>query len=181
MGTDMRNDGNSNRAEAWRPVLQHNAPEFPTQQPRATPDRRWQLMPPRPQWSLKTSFLTALLLLAVITPLVFLVVHRTLWLELEAVTAVVAVLMFFYLALVLHLGVRFDRNERFTVAWFSGSPGTLLDVTSLTPDFGFVTLGSDLGPLGCLVGLIVDVLFSVALAALLFLRRGRKGKLTKSK
>ena len=53
-------------------------------------------MPPRPQWSLKTSFLTALLLLAVITPLVFLVVHRTLWLELEVVTAVVAVLLLFY-------------------------------------------------------------------------------------
>ena len=95
MGAEMRNGGNSNRTEAWPQAPQYNAPQRPAQPPRPTPDRHWPLLPLRPRWSLKTSFLTALLLLAVVTPLVFLVVHRPLWLELEAVTAVVAVLMFF--------------------------------------------------------------------------------------
>jgi len=127
------------------------------------------LIPPRPKWSLKASFLMVLLLVAVIAPLVFLVVHRSIWTELEIVTAIVAVLVFLYLTLVLYLGVRFDRKERFTVAWLRGNPITLLDVVDL-PSLDspvFTELGSHFGLLGFIIGLLIDLLATAALIMLI--------------
>lgn len=91
------------------------------------------LMPPRPKWSLKTSFLFSILLLILLTLLIFFTVHQSFWAELEIVTASIAVLMFGYFSVILYLGVRFDRNERFAIVWPKGDPTALLDANGLPP------------------------------------------------
>ena len=62
------------------------------------------LRSPRPRWSVKSSFLAAIGTLAVVTPLVLLIVHKSIWTELEAVTAAVSVLMFAFLGPRIEIG-----------------------------------------------------------------------------
>jgi len=122
----------------------------------------------RPRWSMKSSFMTAVALLIGVTVIVLLSVHRSIWTELEIVTAGVALLMFAFLTVVLHHGVRFDKNERFSVAWPNTSPLEMLDASSFVPDFdSFIDFGSDAGPLGIILGILVSVVGSVVLTVII--------------
>jgi len=124
----------------------------------------------RPRWSMKSSFLTALILLISVTALVLLTVQKSIWTELEIVTAGVGMLMFAFLTVVLHHGVRFDKNERFSVAWPGISPRDLLDASSFTPDIdSFIDCGADAGPLGIILGVILSIVGSVVLTVIISL------------
>lgn len=120
---------------------------------------------------MKSSFLTALILLIAVTALVFLTVHKSIWTELEIVTAGVALLMFAFLTVVLHHGVRFDKNERFSVAWPEISALDLIDASSsFTPDIdSFIDCGADAGPLGIILGVLLSVVGSVVLTVIISL------------
>lgn len=120
----------------------------------------------RPRWSLKASFLTALGILCVTTLLVLLAVKKSIWAELEIVTVAISCMMFAYLTTVLHLGVRFDKNERFVIDWPKGRPFDLMDVSVQgAPDTGglFTELGAESGIAGLLLGLLVDIVASLVL------------------
>lgn len=113
-------------------------------------------MPARPRWNLKSSFYTALGIVAVVTPLVLLTVRKSIWTELEVLTGIVSAIMFAYLTVILFLGVRFDRNERFTIAWPKGKP---TDFALAPGDFcgWFTQLGAEAGILGVIVGMLLDI------------------------
>src|SRR3989339_425992 len=128
----------------------------------------------RPKWSLKSSFLTALGLIAVITPLVMLTVKKSIWVELEIVTGILTVLMFVYMSVILHQGVRFDKKERFAIDWHKGQKPTIsdaFDITSrLSPvdlDFPFTQAGAEEGIVGAIIGVILDVVISFLLIAII--------------
>ena len=113
---------------------------------------------------MKSSFLTAIALLIGVTVIVLLAVHKSIWTELEIVTVGVALLMFGFLTVVLHHGIRFDKHERFSVAWPNTAPMEMLDASSLVPDIdAFIDCGSDAGPLGIILGILVSVVGSVVL------------------
>ena len=126
----------------------------------------------RPRWSLKSSFITALGIIAIITPLILLTVKKSIWTELEIVTGIISVIIFCYLSMVLYLGVRFDKKERFVIEWPQGNLNSLMDATSLIPDDisgVFTDMGSEAGIPGMIIGFILDVIVSIVLVFLISL------------
>jgi hypothetical protein len=122
----------------------------------------------RPRWSLKASFQAVLGILLVVTPLIFILVEKSIWVKLELIAAVLSLFMFGYLWLVLYYGVRFDKRERYqfqwvgkpTAEWFesggdAGSGGT------------FAEAGAGEGLGGLLLGILLDIIVSLFLAVLL--------------
>ena len=126
----------------------------------------------RPGWSLKSSFLAALGLVAVITCMICLTVRKSVWVELEIVALALAPIMFVYMATVLYLGVRFDKKERFSVDWQSWRDRSnvidnAVDIIPIDFEFSFTALGAEAGILGIIIGFIADVLASVFLMVLI--------------
>ena len=122
----------------------------------------------RPRWSMKSSFMTGVALSIAVTVIVLMTVHRSIWTELEIVTAGVALLMFAFLTVVLHHGVRFDKNERFSVVWPNSSPLEILDATPDTPGLdSFINFDLDDGPLGWIFGALLGVAGSVVLTVMI--------------
>jgi len=124
----------------------------------------------RPRWSVRTSFLTGVGLVAAITPVVLLVAHKSIWQELEIVTLTLSLLMFAYLWIVLYLGVRFDKAEGFSINWPRKHPRDLLDVLDFTPmDSGgfFTEAGTEAGLPGMVIGFLLDILVSLVLALII--------------
>ena len=126
----------------------------------------------RPRWGLKSSFITAIGIVAIITPLILLTVKKSIWTELEIVTGIISVIIFCYLSVVLYLGVRFDKKERFVIEWPQGNMNSLVDATSIITDGIpgiFTDMGSDAGIAGIVIGIILDVVVSIVLAFLISL------------
>jgi hypothetical protein len=74
--------------------------------------------------------------------------------------------MFAFLTVVLHHGVRFDKNERFSIACPGISPLELLN-SSFTPDIdSFIDCGAEAGPLGIILGILLSVVGSVVLTVI---------------
>lgn len=68
---------------------------------------------PRPRWSIRTTVSTAVAIIAIVSVLTLVVLHRPLWIELETVTAILSVITFMFFGHVLYRGVRFSKHERF--------------------------------------------------------------------
>ena len=123
--------------------------------------------PRRPKWSARSSFLTGVGLIALITPLVLLTVHRSIWEELEIVTGALAVVIFGYLSVVLYHGVRFDRADGFSIDWPISSPGDIVNGVDFVPigETGVLAeVGAELGPIGAVIGFILDLFVWMLLA-----------------
>ncbi len=116
---------------------------------------------PRPKWSLKTSFLMSVGIVAVVTPAVLLNVKKSIWTELEIVTGIMALLMFVYFTVLLYLGVRFNEKERAIVDWPVGSAADVWDGSSIPSDGFFTEAGAEAGILGIIVGFLIDLLIAL--------------------
>lgn len=123
---------------------------------------------PGPRWSLATSFWFCAVATAIVVPLVTLTVHKTIWVELEMVTGILAALMLLYFMVILHQGVRFTKERRALIDWPVERPLDVLDALGWTPDTGFFTsAGAEAGGLGIVVGFLLDVLVMLLLAVLI--------------
>ena len=74
--------------------------------------------------------------------------------------------MFLYLTIILFLGVRFDKNERFVIEWPKGDPTSIFDAASFAPgDTGgfFTEIGSEAGLLGIVIGFILDIIATIVI------------------
>ncbi len=67
----------------------------------------------RPKWSLVSSFLGAMGILAIVMPLVLTLVHKSVWAELELIICILSFFVFAFLFFILFYGVRFEKNEKF--------------------------------------------------------------------
>ena len=122
----------------------------------------------RPRWSLATSFWFCVGAIVVVTPVVFLTVHKSIWVDLEMVTGILAVLLFAYFSVLLHQGVRFNDARQVVFDWPRTSPGNIMADASLWPDIGsFAEAGSNAGILGMILGFLLDVVATVVLAFLI--------------
>ena len=118
---------------------------------------------------MQSSFFAMIGILAVMAPLIFITVRKSIWTELEIITGGVSAIMFAFLTVVLFLGVRFNKAERLTIAWPKTAPRDVFDAMSAFPDGTgglFTEMGSEAGPLGFVVGLLLDI---VATIIMLFL------------
>jgi hypothetical protein len=122
----------------------------------------------RPRWSLKASFQAVLGILLVVTPLIFILVEKSIWVKLELIAAVLSFFMFGYLWLVLYHGVRFDKRERYQFQWV-GKPTADWFESGVDAGAGgtFAEAGAGEGLGGLLLGILLDILVSLFLAVLL--------------
>jgi hypothetical protein len=108
----------------------------------------------RPKWSLKTAFwvfVSIVLLSSVAVPLLS---HRPLWVELEMVVAIVALVIFLFYWWVLYRGVHFCDDEHLTVTFVAYEA---TDPMWPNGGFGFASGADD--PIGCIIALLLEVLF----------------------
>jgi hypothetical protein len=104
----------------------------------------------------------------VVVPLVFLV-ETSIWHQLELMIGILAFFIFLFLWAVLYQGVRYDKKKRFHFQWvrtehleeFVDSVGHGVDTQGV-----FTSAGAEEGPLGCVLGLILDIVFSFLLVLL---------------
>jgi hypothetical protein len=122
----------------------------------------------RPKWSLATSFWFCLGVTAIVVTVICLTVRKSIWVELEMVTGVLAALMFGYFSILLHLGVRFNDSRRAIIDWPISSPSVFVDSIWLEPGIGFFSaLGAEAGCLGIIIGYLLDVVVMIALVFLI--------------
>jgi hypothetical protein len=117
---------------------------------------------------LKTSFWAAVGVVAIASLCALLVLRESVWLELHILAGSLAILMFGYLFLLLYYGVRFDPNEQYSFSWSLSRFATWWDATSQFNTGGTLTEGgAEAGPLGLVVGFLLDLLVSIIIAFIL--------------
>ena len=123
----------------------------------------------RPRWSVRTTLYASLGIVAGVTTLTLLVLHRPLWVELELVTALLSLSVYAFIAHTIFHGVRFDKRERCEVPLFDLSYDRLPDCSGA--DLGGMVnfFDGDEGCLGVLVGLAASAVLVVGMAAVLWL------------
>jgi hypothetical protein len=123
----------------------------------------------RPKWSLKTHFWAAVLIAVLASVCVFVISEKNIWVELEITVSVLLVISFAYFLFLFYHGVRFEKNETFSFTWktfrldnswfeFLGTGG---------PSGLFTEIGAEAGPLGCVVGALLDLVVSFLLIIIL--------------
>ncbi|MFH0888096.1 MAG: hypothetical protein V1871_02680 [Planctomycetota bacterium] len=121
----------------------------------------------RPKWSLKTHFWAAILITAVASVCILLISKKNIWIELEMIVGVLSLVSLAYFIFLFYHGIRFEKNETFSITWkpfsfdvawsdaFGGNTGGL-----------FTLLGAEAGALGCMAGLLLDLIVSLFLVAI---------------
>jgi len=95
---------------------------------------------------------------------------KTIWVELEIIIAVLSLFMFGFLFVVLYSGVVFDRNQTFAISWKGGQIKDWINWASGVDTRGtFSASGWEAGPLGFLIGLLLDLVVSMVLVFLVAL------------
>lgn len=109
-----------------------------------------------------TSFWFSTAATAIVTLLITLTVHKSLWVELEIVTGVLSALMFSYFTVILHQGVRFTDTKRAIIDWPTRRLTDFWDALTWTPDAGFfTTAGIENGLIGVIVGFLLDLVVMI--------------------
>jgi Ca2+/Na+ antiporter len=112
-----------------------------------------------------TSFWAGVSILVLSTFIVFLLLRKPVWAELEFTVLVISAITFLFYFYILYHGVRFDRNEKYSISGRSVEFPTWLD----TFDVGWLDLGIDFGEgfLGVIVSLIVGLLIALLAVVLI--------------
>ena len=121
----------------------------------------------RPRWSVKTNFWGAAAVVLLVSLTTLLVLKKSIWTELEIFTGILSLFMFAYLFLLLYYGVRFDSNEHYVIAWHSNLTDWLEATPSIDTGGTFTEGGAEVGPLGMIVGSLLDLLISIVITILI--------------
>lgn len=121
----------------------------------------------RPRWSLATSFWGAATVILLVSCLTLLGLKKSLWTELEILLGILSLFMFTYFFLLLYHGVRFDQREQQLIPWRAILTDWLEATPSVDTSGTFTEGGAEAGPLGLIVGFLLDLLVSIVLTLLL--------------
>jgi hypothetical protein len=132
-----------------------------------TPRSSRQLKVRRPRWSLATSFWGAAIVILLVSCLTLFVLKKSLWTELEILIGILSLFMFGYFFLLLYHGVRFDKREQQLIRWRASLADWLETTPSVDTGGTFTEGGAEAGPLGLVVGFLLDLLISIVLTLLL--------------
>lgn len=118
----------------------------------------------RPKWSLTTQFWAAVSIAAISSASVFLFSKKNIWTVLEIIVGVLSLFTFLYFFFLFYHGVRFDRNEIYSITWKPFNLNNWVDTIGYADTGGlFTSAGAEAGPVGCLVGLFLDIVMSLFL------------------
>src|SRR5262245_28552738 len=121
----------------------------------------------RPRWSLATSFWGAATVILLVSCLTLFVLKKSLWTELEILISILSLFMFVYFFLLLYHGVRFNKREQQLIPWRASLTDWLEATPSVDTGGTFTEGGAEAGPLGLVVGFLLDLLVSIVLTLLL--------------
>jgi len=131
---------------------------------------------PRPKWSLITSFWAGVFILVLSALIVFLLLRKPVWAELEFSVLACSAFTFLFYFYVLYHGIRFDKNEKYSITFQHPPEWPSREFPSWLDWLGWVDIPFDLGGEGCLgaiagilLGLLLAVVMVVLLAVLIWL------------
>lgn len=138
---------------------------------RTLADYRDILRRPRPRWSIRTTSVAALAIVAIASVLTLLVLRKPLWVELEALTGLLSVVVFMFFGHVLYRGIRFNKHERFDFSLRTVSLQDVWDGAASGVDGADLLEAVDAGDgiIGFLVGLLVSLVLIVGLGLVLWI------------
>lgn len=118
----------------------------------------------QPRWNTHTTLLFALASVGLISMLVLLLVKGSIWEELQFLIAALSAFIFAFLFVLLYHGARFDKDQRWTFGWVH--PRSLAEhIPSVDSGGVFSEAGAHQGIAGFLIGLLLDIVVSLALIA----------------
>ncbi|MFA6294503.1 MAG: hypothetical protein WC637_22115 [Victivallales bacterium] len=128
----------------------------------------------KPRWSPVLTFYVFLSLAAIISLFIFLLMKKSLYVELEIITGLVSFLIFLFLSVMLYHGVAFNKNEKITISWADPNLNEFSPADIAIYSGGMFTMaGAEAGLIGFLLGILLDFIISsllvIALAALLWI------------
>ncbi len=123
----------------------------------------------KPRWSIQTHFWAALCIVILTSSVVIFVMKRALWVELEVVVGLVSFLHLVYMYLLVYEGVRVNKNESFSIYWkpFKFENSGIEHLGAVDTGGAFTTAFAEAGPLGCLAGVVLDVVVSIFLVVII--------------
>ncbi|MCP4049380.1 MAG: hypothetical protein GY730_01555 [bacterium] len=120
----------------------------------------------RPKWNMKTSFWSSLFIGTIVSCVIFLFSHKSIWVELELIAGMLSVFIFIFLFYVLYHGIKFDSNEKYSITWKDAGLSTM-DGFSPGMGLGLTEAGAEAGPLGIVIGFILDIVVTILLSILI--------------
>lgn len=116
---------------------------------------------------MRTNFFGAIGVILLVPLIMMFALKKSLWIELEIILGVLSLFMFAYFFLLLYHGIRFDRNDASLLDWRPSFPD-LADSSSYVDTGGtFTAGGAEAGPLGLVIGFLLDLLVSILLTLVL--------------
>jgi len=125
--------------------------------------------PTRLRWSLKTQFWAAVIVAILSSACILLISKNNIWIELEIIVSVLFLIALAYFFFLFYYGVRLEKEERYSFTWrtfrLDDSWGDSLGAV----DTGgvFTSAAAEAGPLGCIVGLLLDLVVSIFLSVII--------------
>ena len=129
------------------------------------PRRQWK--PKRPRWSMRTNFFGAIGVILLVSLIMIFALKKSLWIELEIILGVLSLFMFAYFFSLLYHGVRFDRNESYLITWRTQLSQWLKKTPNVDTGGLFAEGGAEAGPLGLVIGFLLDLVVSILLTLVL--------------
>jgi len=126
---------------------------------------------PHPRWSMRTTALAGLVIVLVVSVVTLLVLKKPLWIELEALTAILSIVAFMFFGHVLYRGVRFNKRERFDFSLRTVSLEDIWDAARISADVPDFSDAFDLaeGIWGIILGILVSILLVFLLGFVLWI------------
>ena len=96
------------------------------------------------------------------------IMKKSLWVELEIVVAFLCIFYLVYLYILIFKGIRFNKNETYSINWKPfDTDKPCLDMIGPVGSYGtFASAGAEAGPLGCLAGIVLDIVVSIFLVVI---------------
>lgn len=118
---------------------------------------------------MKTCFWTALIIVLLSSTIVILLMHKPVWIELETLALVIGLMMTFFYSYILYHGVKFLDDGAITVSEAISNISKWDFLNSLYVDNigDFSKAGASEDPMELLIGLFLDILFSLLLTFIL--------------
>jgi hypothetical protein len=100
---------------------------------------------------------------------VLLISQKNIWVELEIIVGVLSLISFAYFLFLFYHGIRFEKNETYSITWkpFRFDESWLDALGTVDTGRLFTSAGAEAVPLGCIVGLIVDLIVSLFLIVII--------------
>jgi hypothetical protein len=123
----------------------------------------------KPRWCIQTHFWAALCIVLLTSTIVIFVMKRALWVELEVVVGLVSVFHLIYMYLLVFKGVRVNKNESFSIDWkpFKLESSGIEHLWMVDTGGAFTTAFAEAGPIGCLAGIVLDIVVSIFLVVII--------------